>query len=143
MRKFKTGRFRVTKTVAEFALLWCRFKYGPSIWVDSDIIKVSFNRNLDACAQYKIKGRTSYIYINHRTKMHKSMSDLADSIIHEYTHHLQPTENESDIRNKLETGEILEKYDYLADPCEIEAAFVAERDRDECVAWIKLRLKRH
>ena len=61
-------------------------------------------------------------------KAHKNLRDLVDTVIHEYTHHLQ---------KESTYWKLYKKYTYDDHPYEVEANSVAKKYRKEC--WYSIK----
>lgn len=141
MAKTRGGHQKVSKLALQMALLWCYFKYGRSIW-QLEPVTIAFRSNLKAFGQYKhfvvsdkktgdFLGNYAYIIVNPRD--HKSLRSAIETVIHEYTHHLQ--------RIDIYEGYFNKGYNYDNHPLEEEAWHVSQRDAAECMKWVLSKLK--
>ena len=124
---------KTTMLYAQYVLLWCYFNYGSSIWNSTGVLNLKVKSNLNHYGHYYYEiDKKSEIYVN--IKFHKSLLELTDTLIHEYTHHMQPMEYK--YKYYLDNGYNLENH-----PFEVEARRVARRDASACKKWVLNRIK--
>lgn len=122
----------INKKTAEYILLWCALKYGPSMWSYSGRIQIKTKNSMICWGRYYSEDDgICNIYVNF--KKHKNIKELIDTIIHEYIHHKQP------IHLKYNNYLLNNEYDETNHPFELEANFYAFRDARECYNWLKLK----
>lgn len=141
MAKTRGGNRKVTKLALQMALLWCYLKYGRSIW-QLEPVTIALRSNIEAYGRYKhftvynkktgdCFGDHAYIIVN--PQKHKTLRKAVETVIHEYTHHLQRIDTYESYFNK--------GYDYDNHPLEKEAFLVSQRDAAECTKWVLSKLK--
>lgn len=111
---------------------WCKNKYGRSKY-NGRYPEVVFRKGdyYDGQEWGYYDESDKCIYIN-RSK-HETLSDLVDTLIHEYTHYLQNMYHYQIIAKYLENHE---------HPMEIEAESIAKRDGQDCLIYLeKLYIK--
>lgn len=126
--KFKKNyALNVTKSGFVSAVIdWCKenmeypkhHKYYPTV-------EVKYNINKKANGDYSSYSRLIRIYVNN----HKSIEDLVDTCIHEYTHYLQMPKEV----HQLEYNKYNKTKGYYNNPYEIEAREKAEFYTPKCI----------
>jgi hypothetical protein len=106
---------------------WCKKKYGRSKYngrYPDVVFRKGYHYDGEEWGYYDEIDKC--IYIN-RDK-HETLEDLVDTMIHEYTHYLQ----------NMYHYQIIARYmDNEDHPFEIQAEQVSERDKEECLKYLK------
>lgn len=114
--------------IVENTISWCKDKWGINKRRKSKLkINAVYNIDNEEYGNYDFVKNTITIYVH----AHKNIRRLIDTIIHEYTHHLQPAYN---------YWRLDEKYEYNEHPLEIDARYMAKRYRKECWYDIKTEI---
>lgn len=102
---------------------WCITKYGKSKFEERPL-RLRVVKTGDCAGAYYYRSATIYIYLNHN----KTDKQLVDTVIHEYTHYLQPGLDYL----------ILDKYfEYKGHPLEIFAIKTAKSHTSECIKYLR------
>ncbi len=107
-------------------LQWCQENLGTT--KHRYDLKIYYYRNRKFGGKFQSYNKQIITYIYPDLKL----TDLTDTIIHEYIHHLQFSDKsvEQDYNKKLaEVG-------YWENPYEQEARKIASQNRNECLKWI-------
>ncbi|OFX52959.1 MAG: hypothetical protein A2066_20695 [Bacteroidetes bacterium GWB2_41_8] len=107
-------------------LQWCQQNLGTT--KHRYDLKIYYYRNSNFGGKFQSCNKQIIIYIYPDLKL----TNLTDTIIHEYVHHLQFSDKsvERDYNKKLaEVG-------YWENPYEQEARKIASQNRNECLVWI-------
>ena len=124
----KTKQSKPTRADAEKVYWWCVAEYGRST-TNGGYPYLEFRKpdyySGDAFGYFdEIEGT---LFVNKEKNV--TIIDLIDTVIHEWTHYLQPIR--SHIRRMTKEGKE-EKLFENNDPLEIEARKIARRDRSKC-----------
>jgi hypothetical protein len=123
----KKYSLNVTKSGFISAVIeWCKenmkhpkhIKYYPTV-------EVKYNINKKANGDYSYNSRTIRIFVNN----HKSIEELVDSCIHEYTHYLQMPKEV----HQLEYNKYNKTKGYYNNPYEIDAREKAKLYAPKCI----------
>lgn len=122
----------ISKKSAKLTLDWCIDRYGTSLHNDLSTLEIKFRSKLAFYGEYDSDDNA--IYIN-PTK-HKTLIDLVNTVIHEYTHFKQNID-----------GMYTKYYDrygrtYENHPHEISAHRTADRDQREARRWVLNQLRK-
>ena len=118
---------KITRFHAVKILEWCMKRYGRSnkAYPTLQFRKLDYLNNDYADGEYDYE--EGFIYVN--SQSHKTLEDLADTIIHEYVHYRYHTALMYDKND--------EKYGYEKNPLEKQAVSTANRDQKKCVQELK------
>ena len=114
------------KEFVMLALRWCSTNLGTIKHPYE--LKIHYYRHNKYGGRFLFNGKKIVIYVYDQL----NLIYLIDTVIHEYTHHLQFDKKscERDYnKNHHEVG-------YWNNPFEIEARMVAERNRESCLKWV-------
>jgi len=128
VRDLKIGK----KEFVQLALKWCSANLGTIRHPYQ--LKIHYYRHKKYGGRYLFNGKQIVIYVYDQL----SLICLTDTVIHEYTHHLQFDKQscEGDYNKKhCEVG-------YWENPYEIEARQIAVRKRTECQDWVMATQKK-
>lgn len=126
--RIKGKRRRDIHLILDEAFDWCIQKWGTSshnpevLWFNTSW------RTSPSSGLYDLDENEITVFV----KNHLNVRDLVDTVIHEFTHYMQPMYKYIDTLK--ETG-------YDNHPLEIEARGRAKEYRKECWNWIKNNLK--
>jgi len=135
--KLKNAKYKTTldklhkyqiERIVDIAIIWCVDHFGVRKWapnVTVDVVKESIEQGAGWYIAYR---HDPEITIN--TNGNPQIMDLIDTVIHEYTHYLQP--NFQEIYDDLST-----EYEYHNHPLELEAKDMAKKNRRKCFIYIK------
>ena len=106
---------------------WCRKRYGRGTkpYPVLEYRKPDYLNSEYSQGEYDYEDDT--IYVN--SQMHKTLEDLADTIIHEYVHYRYHA--------KSSYYQMDRDYDHDSHPLEKQAESIAKRDRKKCVQELK------
>lgn len=125
-KKYRSSK--PTRKDAENIYLWCVQKYGRSK-INGSYPELLFRKPDyflgDAYGYYDPDEKVLYI----NKDKNKTVIDLIDTMIHEWTHYHQPVK--SHWRKMAKEGRLDEVFE-KGDPLEEEAYRIAKRDRDKC-----------
>lgn len=118
----KINRFHAVKI-----LEWCKLRYGRGVkpYPILEYKKPDYLNGEHSYGEYDYE--EDLIYVN--SQVHKSLEELADTIIHEYAHyryHAKSTYYQLD-----------RDYNHDEHPMEKQADRIAKRDRKKCVQELK------
>ena len=118
---------KITRFHALKILDWCKLKYGrgSSPYPTIQYRMPDYLNNQYACGEYDYED--GFIYVN--SYSHKTLEDLADTIIHEYAHYRYQSQRDY-VRMDTYCG-------YVANPLEKQANKLAKRDKKKCVQELK------
>ena len=114
-----------TKFVWE-TLYWCEQQLGTTNKRYGLDIKYYYNQKY--LGLYYFYNKTITLYIGEQTTVY----DLVNTIIHEYTHHLQMISN----KDSVEYDTLLKTCGYDNHPMEVEARTIADKYNDACYDFL-------
>lgn len=117
------------KGLCEAGIRWCEQTLGKAKFKPKVVMSYT-RRPLRRLGSYRGTGEI-VIHVNHSG--HSNLQDLANTIIHEYTHALQFTSQKEHMRYQQET----ERVGYYNNPFEKEARKVASEHEDALLAFWK------
>lgn len=124
----KTKHSKPRKPDAEKVYWWCVEEYGRSK-INGSYPELEFKHpdylTEGLCGEYDYIENT--IFVNR--KENKTLIELIDTMIHEWTHYHQPIR--SHLQKMAKEGKLHRAFEEK-DPLEIEARKVARRDRSKC-----------
>lgn len=109
-------------------LQWCQENLGTVR--NTHQLKIYYYQNRKFGGKFQSHNKEIIIYIHPDLKL----IELTDTIIHEYTHHIQFSKKSTEQdynKNLLEVG-------YWENPYEVKARKIASQNRNECLKWILL-----
>jgi len=125
--KPKTYKKKITRFHALKILEWCKSKFGrgkqnyPSL----QFRKPDYLNNPYAMGEYDYED--NFIFVN--SQSHNDLLELANTIIHEYTHYR--------FHSKKEFYKYQNIADYENNPMEIEADSISELHQKNCISELK------
>jgi hypothetical protein len=123
--KLKGKHKKTIKTITGLTLYWCIQKWGVNKRRSTDInLNLDFVNKPGSCGEYYYQDNAIVVYVKHN----RTIRDLIDTIIHEFTHQRQAISNYQ---------QVLKKFGYDAHPLEQEAVAVAKEFRKQCWHEIK------
>lgn len=114
------------------ALAWCIDRYGASIHNDLSTLEIRFRSKLEFYGEYDAEDNV--IYLN--PIKHKTLIDLVNTVIHEYTHFKQNIDGMY-TKYYVKYGRTYENH-----PHEITAHRIADRDQREARLWVLRNLRK-
>ena len=115
----------ISRKTALLALEWCALRYGPSKFAKLKTLHVRLDSSLDCYGEYDCINNE--IILNPRK--HRTLKSWVATVIHEYTHFLQPMDEKYDRYFKYGRT-------YDTHPYEITACNREKRDSAEAKAWV-------
>lgn len=123
----KLHKYQLEKIV-NIAIEWCMSNFGVRKWCPNLMVEIVKEAMILDSGWYSPDRHNPEITVN--LAGNPTLIDLIDTVIHEYTHYLQPN-FEKIYQNFSET------YEYKNNPLEIEAFENAKRYKNECFKYIK------
>ena len=118
---------KITRFHAVKILEWCKSKYGRSnkSYPTLEFRKPDYMNGDQAQGEYEYED--NFIYVN--SQAHSNLEDLADTIIHEYTHYR--------LHKQRAYNDLAKSHRYSEHPMEKQADSIANRDKKKCVQELK------
>ena len=116
-----------------YAVQWCEKKFGYN-WKQNYRIQTEWDRNdyllkeIGALGMYDPDANVIFL----RLSGHRTIYNIANTIIHEYIHYLQPR----GWYNRYDT-----KYGYTHNPYEVEAFHLGDLYEVDCTHWVMKKMK--